>query len=262
MRIGTLGAGLMAQALAGRWAQQGHDVMVGGRDVAKAEVLAQKIGARAGSLREAVEFADVLLFAVLWEGVESTLAAAGASDGALAGKVLIDCTNPVEGERFTLVTGEGHSIAEQIQETTDARVVKAFNLSQVSVWETVTPTLMTPPRFDGRPLALPFAGDDPAANDVARALITSLEREPVEVGPLHRARHLEAMAATVISLLHGGRDPVTVFNLMEPQLFVDVAVGRTRRAGEPHDGACAGLRARVSSRSRRVDAADPRARSG
>jgi predicted dinucleotide-binding enzyme len=257
MRIGTLGAGLMAQALAARWAQQGHDVTVGARDVAKAEILARQIGARAGSLREAAEFGDVLLFAVLSEGVESTLAAAGASDGALAGKVLIDCTNPVEGERFTLVMGEGHSIAEQIQEATEARVVKAFNLSQVSVWETVTPTLMTPPRFDGRPLAVPFAGDDPAANDVARALITSLEREPVEVGPLHRARHLEAMAATVISLLHGGRDPVTVFNLTEPQRAAAAQVKRSdpprsvvrqRGASEQPDGACAGLRFRQSLR--------------
>jgi predicted dinucleotide-binding enzyme len=218
MRIGTLGAGLMAEVLAGRWAQQGHEVMVGGRDVAKAEVLARTIGARAGSLREAAEFGDVLLLVVPWQGVGATLAAAGASDGALAGKVLIDCTNPVEGGRFTLVTGDGHSIAEQVQEATDARVVKAFNLCQASVWESVTPTLMTPPRFDGRPLAVPFAGDDQAANDVARALITSLECDPVEIGPLHRARHLEAMAATVISLLHVGREPLTVFNLVEPQL--------------------------------------------
>jgi predicted dinucleotide-binding enzyme len=248
MRIGTLGAGLMAEALAARWAHQGHEVMVGGRDVAKAAVLARKIGACAGSLREASEFGDVLLLAVLWEGVESTLAAAGASDGALAGKVLIDCTNPVDGERFTLVMGEGQSIAEQVQEATDARVVKAFNLSQVSVWETVTPTLIAPPRFAGRPLAVPFAGDDQAANDVARAFISSLEFEPVEIGPLHRARHLEAMAAAVTSLLHGGRDPVTVFNLIEPQPPAAGAVNRgevpvsaLRRRGAS-DGACGGLR--------------------
>lgn len=254
MRIGTLGAGLMAEALAGRWAQQGHEVMVGARDVARAEVLARKIGARAGSLREVAEFGDVLLFAVPWQAVESTLAAAGASDGALAGKVLIDCTNPVEGERFTLITGEGHSIAEQIQGATDARVVKAFNLSQVSVWETVTPTLLIPSRFDGRPLAVPFAGDDQEANDVARLLIASLEREPVEVGPLHRARHLEAIAATVISLLHGGRDPLTVFNLIEHHSAAAAQVKRSElplsvvhRPGAS-DGACDGSRFRKSLR--------------
>jgi predicted dinucleotide-binding enzyme len=224
MRIGTLGAGLMAEALAARWAQQGHEVIVGARDVAKAEALARRIGARAGSLRAAAEFGDVLLLAVPSEGVASALAAAGADDGALAGKVLIDCTNPVEGERFTLSTGEGQSIAEQVQEATDARVVKAFNLGQASVWETVTPTLVIPPRFDGRPLAVPFAGDDRAANEVARALITSVECEPVEIGPLHRARHLEAMAATVIALLYGGRDPLTLFNLSGPELARAAAV--------------------------------------
>ncbi|HEY0572243.1 MAG TPA: hypothetical protein VGD16_11980, partial [Enterovirga sp.] len=160
-----------------------------------------------------------------------TLTAAGASDGALAGKVLIDCTNPGEGERFTLMTGDGHSIAERVRQATNARVVKAFNLCQASVWETVTPTLMIPPRFDGRPRAVPFAGDDGEANDVARALITSLEFEPVEVGPLHRARDLEAMAATVVALLHGGRDPVTVFNLIEPQPAAAAAVTRSRCRG-------------------------------
>jgi 8-hydroxy-5-deazaflavin:NADPH oxidoreductase len=217
MRIGTLGAGSMAEALATRWAQQGHELMVGARDLANAEAVARKIGARAGTLREAVEFAEVLLFAVPWDGLESTLAAAGAKDGALAGKVLVDCTNPVDGERFTLVLGEGYSIAEQIQQATGARVVKAFNLCHASVWEAVAPTLMIPPRFDGRPLAIPFAGDDQEANDVARALITSLGLEPVDTGPLHRARELEAVAATVISLLHGGRDPLSLFNLIEAQ---------------------------------------------
>jgi predicted dinucleotide-binding enzyme len=228
MRIGTLGAGLMAEALAGRWAQQGHEVLVGGRDVTKAEVLGRQIGARAGSLREAAEFGDVLLLAVRWEGIESTLAAAGASDGAIAGKVLIDCTNPVDAKRFTLVTGTGFSIAEQVQEATDARVVKAFNLCQASVWETAGQVrLMSPPRFAGRPLAVPFAGDDRSANDVARALITTLEWEPVEIGPLHRARQLEAMAATLIALAHGGRDPVTAFNLIEQQ----PAVAASRATG-------------------------------
>jgi predicted dinucleotide-binding enzyme len=228
MRIGTLGAGLMAEALAARWAQQGHEVMVGGRDVAKAQILARKMGARAGSLREAAEFGHVVLLAIPWAGVGSALAAAGGSDGALAGKVLIDCTNPVEGERFTLITGEGHSIAEQLQEATDARVVKAFNLCHASVWETAGQVqLITPPRFDGRPLAVPFAGDDEGANDVARALITALECDPVEIGPLHRARHLEAMAATVISLLQARRDPLALFNLIDPQPAAAAAVKRS-----------------------------------
>ena len=74
---------------------------------------------------------------------------------------------------------------------------------------------MKPPRFDGRPLVVPLAGDDPAGKDAVAGLVRDMGCVPRDIGPLHRARHLEAMAAVVISLLYGGRDPHTVFNLVD-----------------------------------------------
>jgi predicted dinucleotide-binding enzyme len=104
MHISTLGAGSMAGSLARAWLAAGHDVTIAGRTPAKAAALAAEVGARTASLRNAAAAGDVLLLAVLavdLAGVDATLDAA---DGALAGKTLVDCTNPVEVERFTLTT--------------------------------------------------------------------------------------------------------------------------------------------------------------
>ncbi|GAA1875002.1 NADPH-dependent F420 reductase [Actinomadura bangladeshensis] len=85
MRIGVLGAGNMADALATQWTRSGHEVRIGARTPAKAVALAGRIGhgATGGSLREAAEHGDVVLLAVWHEGVEDVLRAAGP----LAGRV-------------------------------------------------------------------------------------------------------------------------------------------------------------------------------
>ncbi|MEU4448052.1 NAD(P)-binding domain-containing protein [Actinosynnema sp. NPDC050801] len=206
MRIGVLGAGVMADALGTRWAAAGHEVMVAGRSADKAEALARKWGGRAGSFREVAEFGDIALIAVLHQGMAATLAGIG---DALRGKPVVDCNNPVEVEHFTLVTAPGRSMAQDIASATGGHVVKAFNLCEARVWR------MEPPVFDGRPLVVPYCGDHATALDMTRRLIADLGGEPLPVGDLRHAHHLEAMAAIVISLLFGGRDPHTVFNLVD-----------------------------------------------
>lgn len=214
MRIGIIGAGRMSGVLARRWVGAGHEVLVAGRTPAKAEALARELGpaARHGTLPEAARFGDVVLLAVLYPGVVSTLQAAGAAEGAFAGRVIIDCNNPVEVERFSLVTDPGTSMAETIQQVAvGSRVVKAFNLCEKEVWATPSPV------FDGRRLVVPHCGDDEAAKETVRALIRDLGCEPLDAGPLAQAHHLEAMAAVIIRLLWTGYDPRTVFNLITPE---------------------------------------------
>ncbi|GAT67301.1 NADP oxidoreductase coenzyme F420-dependent protein [Planomonospora sphaerica] len=206
MRIGIFGAGAMAGALGTRWTAAGHELMITGRTAAKARALADGWGARTGGFGEVAEFADVALIAVLHQGMAATLDRIG---DALRGKVIIDCNNPVEVEHFTLVTPPGRSMAQEIERATGGHVVKAFNLCHARVWR------LDPPVFDGRRLTVPYCGDDPAALDVARRLITDLGCEPLPVGGLRHAHHLEATAAIVISLLFGGHDPHTVFNLVD-----------------------------------------------
>ncbi|MDL4814478.1 NADPH-dependent F420 reductase [Actinomadura opuntiae] len=208
MKIGVLGAGAMTEALAAGWVRAGHDVLIGGRTPAKAEALAGRVGARSGTLRDAAEFGDAVLVAVRREGLADTIAAAG---GALAGKPVIDCGNAVDTADFSQVTyRDGASMAEEIARLAPgAHVVKAFNQAHASVWA------MTPPAFDGRPLAVPFAGDE-EAKPAARTLITALGAEPLDAGDLRQARNLEAMAIVVIRLLFSGHDPHSVFAFTTP----------------------------------------------
>ena len=213
MKIGILGAGNMTRALAGKWVGAGHDVLISGRTLEKASELAKELGDRAssGSFADAVAFADTLLVAIMTPGIMDALDAAGANEGAFAGKTLIDCCNPVDIETFRTYGNETDSLAERIQaKASGANVVKAFNLCQVAVWE------MDPPEFDGRRLVVPYCGDDASANAAGAELIRDVGCEPMNLGSLYYSRSLEEMAAIVISRLFGGAPPTSVFNWIGP----------------------------------------------
>ena len=210
MRIGLLGAGRMAEALGTRFAETGHQTFVGARDEDKSSRLAQRIGSgvAAGSLCEAADFGDLLLLAVKRNAIADALRSSGADDGVLAGKVLIDCNNLGPDPAGTA------SIAEEISVVSKgARVVKAFNCCHFEVWK------LSPPVFDGRPLVVPICGDDADAKATVRALVASLGCRALDVGPLHKARHIEYLAAIVIGLLFSGFEPHTVFNLITETEF-------------------------------------------
>ncbi|AZQ37732.1 NADP oxidoreductase [Streptomyces cyaneochromogenes] len=181
MRIGILGTGGMADALGTQWRRAGHEVLAGSRS--------------AGGLREAAEFGtDAVLLAVPYAAVVGVVTGL---EPVLRGRVLIDCTNPV-GPGFGLLTAGGPAAAERIASAAPAaHVVKAFNLCHVDVWR------MTPPVFDGRPLAVPLCGDDEAALSVVRRLVRDLGCEPLNAGGLDRAGLLEATAALLIGLWVG-----------------------------------------------------------
>ncbi|RFS86157.1 NADP oxidoreductase [Actinomadura spongiicola] len=211
MRIGVLGAGRMTEALVPGWVSAGHDVLIGGRGLGKTADLAGRVGARAGTLRDAAEFGDTVLVAVLLDGLHGTLRAAGAPDGTLAGKTVIDCGNAVDIADFSQVTfAGGRSMAEEIARLSPgAHVVKAFNQAHADVWR------MRPVALDGRPLTVPIAGAE-EGKPAARTLITDLGAEPLDTGDLTQARHLEAMAIIVIRLLLSGADPLSVFDFSTP----------------------------------------------
>ncbi|MBW5423148.1 NADP oxidoreductase [Streptomyces sp. BG9H] len=196
MRIGVLGTGNMADALATHWVRAGHEVAIGGRDMAKAERLAVRVGGgtKAATLRAAAEFGEVVLAALPFDvgaGVVRELRAD------LAGKVLLDCSNPV-GPGFRLLTEEGPSAARRLADAAPgAHVVKAFNVCHEGVWR------MRPPVFDGRPLAVPVCGDDQEALARVHQLVRDVGCEPVAGGGLDRAGLLEATAALFIALWVG-----------------------------------------------------------
>jgi predicted dinucleotide-binding enzyme len=181
MRVGIIGRGGMADALGTQWRRAGHEVVAGSRSD--------------GGLRKAAEAGtDAVLLAVPYEAVVEVVEGLGE---ALRGKVLIDCTNPV-GRDFGLLTAGGASAAERIASAApSAHVVKAFNLCHENVWR------LTPPVFDGRPLAVPLCGDDEGALTVVRRLVRDLGCEPLDAGGLDRAGLVEATAALLIRLWVG-----------------------------------------------------------
>lgn len=196
MRIGVLGTGNMADALATHWVRAGHEVLFGGRDEGKARRLAERVGNGAGhgSLRAAAAFGEVVLAALPYGAGADVVEELRPE---LSGKVLLDCANPV-GPGFLLLTEGGPSGARRLAAAAGgARVVKAFNLCHEDVWR------MAPPAFDGQPLVVPVCGDDEAALALVRGLVRDVGCEPVAGGGLDRAGLLEATAALFIGLWVG-----------------------------------------------------------
>ncbi|MFB8076809.1 NADPH-dependent F420 reductase [Streptomyces sp. NPDC056013] len=224
MRIGVLGTGGMADALATHWVRAGHEVLVGGRDEARARLLAGRLGGTTGygSLRAAAGFGDVALVALPYGAGETVV---GELRATLAGKVLLDCSNPV-GPGFRLLTDGGPSAASRLAASAPAaRVVKAFNLCHEDVWR------MDPPVFDGRRLAVPVCGDDATALTLVRRLVRDAGCAPLTGGGLDRAGLLEATAALFIGLWVG--EGADVRAMAPPLAFAEGPGGTPARAEAP-----------------------------
>lgn len=213
MKIGFIGYGSMAEALASKWIQK-HSVFIGGRNLEKAETLAKKLGKNVefGTESEAADFGEIIVLATRHEVVFEAINAAGGSD-ALAGKVLLDINNPVDTSDFLAKSYDGVSLSEKIAEAVpNGHVVKAFNMCQAKVWQ------MKPPLFDGRPLVVMYCGDNNQAKDKISVLIEEVGCEAKDIGDLKYARMLEPAAAIVIKLLFSGHNPYTVLNLIQPEI--------------------------------------------
>src|SRR4051812_18596435 len=98
-KIGVLGTGDVGQVLGAAFLELGHEVKLGSRDAKneKADAWVKKHGgggkASAGTFADAAKFGELLVLATLWSGTENALKIAGAEN--TAGKVVIDCTNPI-----------------------------------------------------------------------------------------------------------------------------------------------------------------------
>jgi predicted dinucleotide-binding enzyme len=191
MNVAIIGAGNVGKALTGSAIKAGHSVTVSSKDGESARALAEATGARAAaSDRQAVEAADVVVLAIPYAAVDEVLSETGA---ALAGKILVDATNPVKVDYSGLATN-GTSGAEGIHgKAPGARVVKAFNTAFAA--RQTDPRVAGGLRVDGY-----VAGDDEDAKAAVLELVDSIGFNPVNAGDLTMARHLEGMAWLNISL--------------------------------------------------------------
>jgi len=186
MKIAIIGAGNVGGALAKRVSRAGHDVVIADRDPEEAGQLASQVGGTGtADLGRAASQADVIVLAVPFAASAEEVCKAIA--GQVKGKIVIDATNPVKPDFSGLATEGGPSGAERIQQwLPSARVVKAFN--------TVFASNQADPVVEGEPVDGFVAADDEQARKTVLALLAEIGFRPIDVGPLARARELEALA--------------------------------------------------------------------
>lgn len=195
MKIIVIGAGNMGSAFVNHLTRAGHQVSVTARDAAKAaRVAAANPGANAVPTAGAAEGADAVVLAT----GDGDAVAALRSVGNLAGKVVIDITNPLTADDMGLTLGHGTSAAEEIaQALPGAEVVKAFNTVFAQV-------LSEGADFgNGRQVEVFIASDSERANQTARTIAESIGFAVVDAGPLKNARYLEPVAGLNIYLGYG-----------------------------------------------------------
>jgi predicted dinucleotide-binding enzyme len=187
MRIGVLGTGTVGRTIAGKLAELGHDVRVGSRTAGDDKV----------QYADAAAHGEVLFCCTNGAGALDALAAAG--EGNLAGKLIIDTTNPLtrSGSAVALFTGSDDSLGERIQRAVPgARVVKSLN--------TVTAAVMVDPASVPGDHVVFVCGDDDGAKDEARALLGELgwpAERVIDLGDITGARGAEAYVVLWVRLM-------------------------------------------------------------
>ncbi len=194
--VAILGNGVVGVALGKGFAELGYRVIFGTRDVASTktrEALAAVAGAEAVSYTDAAKAGDLAVIALPWSGLKAGLEAAGA--GNLAGKLVIDASNPLDFSAGvpTLAVGHTDSAGEIVQRLLPAaKVVKAFNI--------ITASHMVHPKLaDGTPDMFIAGNDDQAKSQVAALLHSFGWRTPIDLGDITASRLLEPLAMVWIS---------------------------------------------------------------
>ncbi len=190
--LSIIGSGNMANAIGTRAAKHGHTVELMSRDPAKAQALADQIGngTTVGTFG-ARPAGDIVILAVLHTGAVDVVKHYG---DALAGKILVDITNPFNADASGLMTSVGSSVSEQIAAVAPegAHVMKAFN----SIFQGVL--------AEGKPLDAFFAGNSAEARTRLAAFLESLDMRPLDTGGLDMTHVLEWAGILIMGLARNG----------------------------------------------------------
>jgi predicted dinucleotide-binding enzyme len=190
MNIGILGSGEVAKALAEGFLKHGHAVKLGTRTPAKlADWATANPPASAGSFAEAAGFGELLVLAVKGSAAAEALEAAGAAN--LAGKTVLDTTNPIADAPpdhgvLPFFTDLSESLLERLQhDHPDVHFVKAFN--------SVGSDQMVDPQYkEGKPSMFICGNHDGAKQDAAR-ILDQFGWETADMGQAEAARAIEPL---------------------------------------------------------------------
>ncbi len=177
MKLGILGAGAIARAVAALASQRGHEVMVSNsRGPETLAEIAVALGCQAGTSAEAAAFGDLVLVAIPFHACRSL------APGPLAGKIVMDACNHYPGRDGAdtaleaMADTSGQVLARQLPQ---ARVVKIFNAIMA---RDIVPHARPAGAQDRR--ALPLAGDDGAARQIVAAFLDEIGYDTVDAGPM------------------------------------------------------------------------------
>ena len=184
-RIGVIGSGHIGGTIGGLWIKKGHPVAFSSRHPDELKPLVAELGslARAGTVADAISFGDVLFIAVPYGAVPQI---GKEYSAAMKGKVMLDACNAVsarDGAVADEVEQDGIGVTTQ-KYFPGVRIVRAFNTMSYMIFA----------REANRPdprLAIPIAGDDPEAVQIAAGLVRDAGFDPVVVGKLADARRFQ-----------------------------------------------------------------------
>lgn len=190
MKIGILGSGDVAKALAAGFLKYGHDVKFGTRSPDKlADWIKQNPKAGTASFSDTAKFSEVVVLAVKGTAAADALRSAGAAN--LANKVVIDATNPIADAPPTngvliYFTNINESSMELLQrEFKEARLVKAFN--------SVGSDSMVNPQFKGGKPTMFICGNDEEAKKIVVRILDQFGWETADMGKVEAARAIEPL---------------------------------------------------------------------
>lgn len=185
VKIGIIGAGRIGGTLGEHWVRAGHQVFLSSRHPENLAALVDRLGpsARAGTPRDAAAFGDVVVIAVPYGAVPQIGRDLAAE---MRGKVVLDAANPFpqrDGPAAEEARRRGTGVASA-EHMPGVRLVRAFNTIPAGV-------LRSEAHRTGERVAVPLAGDDRQALEMAARLVRDAGFDPVIVGPLVRAREFD-----------------------------------------------------------------------
>jgi predicted dinucleotide-binding enzyme len=189
-KIGVLGSGTVGETLANGFIKHGYEVMRGSRDGKKLDDWKKSAGdkAKTGTFAETARFGEIVVLAVKGAAAEP---AVDLCEGALAGKTVLDTTNPIaesppENGVLKYFTGPNESLLERLQKRVpDAHFVKAFSC--------VGSAFMVNPNFGGQKPTMFICGNDEKARAETTEILTAFGWETEDLGGATSARGIEPL---------------------------------------------------------------------